>query len=151
MWSPRFRRDRRRSWRLFYLGGKSHSKIEVITLPMGRLGVYLKDKNKTSPAKVSRFESFSPLVGVLEEGNEVVSLYIPGDELHTNVNSLRLGKLLTDSSHVANRELTVCCKSANYEEYRGTQARNDDHKCEKNVTMSETVTLPIGRLGVYFV
>jgi hypothetical protein len=133
------------------VGDKSHSKIEVITLPMGRLGVYFKDKNKRSSAKVSRFESFSPLVGVLEEGNEVVSLYIPGDELHTNVNSLRLGKLLADSSHVANRELTVCCKSANDEEYRGTEARNDDHEREKKYTMSETVTLPIGRLGVYFV
>lgn len=72
---------------------------------MGRLGVYFKDKNKRSSAKVSRFESFSPLVGVLEEGNEVVSLYIPGDELHTNVNSLRLGKLLADSSHVASCSL----------------------------------------------
>ena len=95
--------------------GKSYSKIEVITLPTGRLGVFFKG-NKRSPAKVSRFESFSPLVGVLEEGKEVVSLYIPGDELHTNVNSVRLGKLLADSSHIANRELTVCCKSANDEE-----------------------------------
>jgi hypothetical protein len=84
------------------VGDKSHSKIEVITLPMGRLGVYFKDKKKKrSSAKVSRFESFSPLVGVLEEGNEVVSLYIPGDELHTNVKSLRLGKLLADSSRIA--------------------------------------------------
>lgn len=46
-------------------------------------------------------------MGALGEGAEVVSLYVPGDKLYSNIGSPHLGKALLESSNVGNRKLKV--------------------------------------------